>query len=53
MTSKNWTLEGKNRTLGGDGGLKIVPIELDHTLNSITQVRIYEIEIQTSIVLNN
>ena len=24
MTPKNWTLEGKNQTLGGDGGLKIV-----------------------------
>ena len=24
MTPKNWTLEGKNRTLGGDGGSKIV-----------------------------
>ena len=27
--------------------------ELDHTQKSINQVRIYEIEIQTSIVLNN
>ena len=24
MTTKNWTLEGKNRTLGGNGGSKIV-----------------------------
>ena len=24
MTQKNRTLEGKNRTLGGEGGLKIV-----------------------------
>jgi hypothetical protein len=24
MTPKNWTLEGKNWTLGGDGGSKIV-----------------------------
>ena len=24
MTPKNWTLEGKNRTLGGDWGSKIV-----------------------------
>ena len=24
MTPKNWTLEGKNRTLGGEGGSKIV-----------------------------
>ena len=22
MTPKNWTLEGKNRTLGGEGGVK-------------------------------